>query len=649
MRKFVSNSSKILKALGDENSETTKELDISTTLNTQKVLGMWWDAGADCFTYSLKFTKLNEEVLLGLRTPTKRELLQTLMSIFDPLGLIAFYLVQLKILLQEVWKRKLAWDEQLPINLNEKWKRWVHLLPLVENIQIPRLYSNKLSPNAAEAIELHTFVDASKDAYCAVSFLRIVNESGIDCALVGAKTKVAPIKPLLSIPRLELLAAVLGTRHAKSIGASLTLPIDKRYFWSDSRDVMCWIRSTTRKYLQFVAFRVGEILEDTTKAEWRWVPGKLNVADDGTKWTKLPKFDQNCRWFRGPEFLYTDEGEWPNDLQQSESTEEELHIHFAHSELDPPTQIKPERFSKWCRLVNAQAFSTRYVKKLLAKIKGQSIVGPLTTEELTRAEHTLYKLAQHDCFPNEIATLKASGNVGKSCPIRKLSPYLDGEGLLRVRGRIDKVDGVNFETKRPIILPGRHKVTELVINNFHRLYLHRNHEIVLNELNQRFHILALRKLIKGVASKCQTCKVRKARPIVPQMGDLPIARLSPGLRCFSYTGVDYFGPMYVTVKRSIEKRWGVLFTCLTVRAIHIEIAPSLSTDSCILCVRNFTNLRGTPIEFRSDNGTCFKAADKELRREFEKLDKFSRASQERTPLGHLIHRLLPISVAHGRG
>lgn len=222
LRKFISNSADVLEALGDNNDQSSKDLNVNPTLATQRVLGMWWDANSDRFTYSLKFTKFNEEVLLGLRAPTKREMLKTLMSIYDPLGLIAFFLVYLKMLLQEVWETTMAWDEQIPDNLNQKWKKWIALLPSVEKVSIPRLYSSKISPDTAESIELHTFVDASEFAYCAVSYLRITDKNGIECVLVGAKTKVASIKPLLTIPRLELLAAVLGTQLAKSI-------TDKRY------------------------------------------------------------------------------------------------------------------------------------------------------------------------------------------------------------------------------------------------------------------------------------------------------------------------------------------------------------------------------------------------------------------------------------
>jgi len=471
-------------------------------------------------------------------------------------------------------------------------------------------------------------VDASENGYYATCFLRTSDADGIECTLVEAKTKVAPIKPLLTIPRLELLAAVLGTRLASSVGKSLSIPINKRIFWSDSRDVLCWIRSINRKYRQFVAFRVGEILETSKEEEWRFVPGKLNVADDGTKWAKQPNFSPNSRWYKGPEFLYQSEHLWPKDLSKEETTNEEIHVHFPIIKSDPPTNIVPERFSRWSHMVNAQALSTRYVKKLMAKVRKETITGPLKHQELKAAEYTLYKLAQFDCFSEEITTLQKQKQkfgdksyVKKSSSLYRCSPYLDEDGLLRVRGRIDKVKHVKFDTRRPIILPKYHVITKLIVNNYHRMFLHQNNNTVINELRQKYYIPRLRVVLRKVVAECQTCKNKRAKPQVPEMGDLPIARLSPTFRVFTHTGVDFFGPMFVTVNRGVQKRWGVLFTCLTVRAIHIEIAASLDTDSCILCIRNFINIRGTPAEFYSDNGTNMKAADKVLREEFEKIDK----------------------------
>ncbi|XP_053686937.1 uncharacterized protein LOC128736478 [Sabethes cyaneus] len=96
------------------------------------------------------------------------------------------------------------------------------------------------------------------------------------------------------------------------------------------------------------------------------------------------------------------------------------------------------------------------------------------------------------------------------------------------------------------------------------------------------------------------------------MAPLPAARLASFERPFSHIGVDYFGPVMVKVGRSLAKRWVALFTCLTIRAIHLEIAFSLSTESCICCFRRFVGRRGAPLEVYSDNGTNFIGAEKVL-------------------------------------
>lgn len=161
--------------------------------------------------------------------PTKRELLKILMTIFDPLELLSHYLIHLKILIQDVWRSKLDWDDEiLSTDIRNAWNEWFELLPKVESIKIPRLYSSKISPETPRSIELHMFVDASEKAFTAVCYLRIEdNEGDVDCVLVGSKARVAPLK-YMSTPRLELQAGLLGTRLLSSIGEAQTLKIDRR-------------------------------------------------------------------------------------------------------------------------------------------------------------------------------------------------------------------------------------------------------------------------------------------------------------------------------------------------------------------------------------------------------------------------------------
>ncbi|XP_049291179.1 uncharacterized protein LOC125768058 [Anopheles funestus] len=150
---------------------------------------------------------------------------------------------------------------------------------------------------------------------------------------------------------LELQAAVIGARFAAAIITQHRISVERTFYWTDSRDVVCWLRSDHRRFSQFVAFRVGELLEMTSVQEWRWLSTKMNVADDGTKWQKAPTADPDSRWFRGPEFLWKPECDWPAPEQYPTDTTEEVRLHVMHHTTNTEPWIKLERFSSWNRLL----------------------------------------------------------------------------------------------------------------------------------------------------------------------------------------------------------------------------------------------------------------------------------------------------------
>lgn len=143
---------------------------------------------------------------------------------------------------------------------------------------------------------------------------------------------------------------------------------------------------------------------------------------------------------------------------------------------------------------------------------------------------------------------------------------------------------------------------------------HQLTDATIAAIRAMYWVPQLRVLVRTEIRKCQTCRVRNAAPSVPILGQLPIDRLTPYLRPFTNTGLDYFGPVEVTIGRRREKRWVALFTCMSVRAVHLEIATNLSTDACLVCIRNLCNLRGVPALIRCDNGTNFVGARNELNR-----------------------------------
>lgn len=179
---------------------------------------------------------------------------------------------------------------------------------------------------------IHTMTDASQLAYAAVSYVRYEYEDGeMAVRFVAAKAKVAPTKAT-SIPRLELMGAVLGLRMSRKVSELLQIPSENCTFWTDSEDVICWIQGQSRRYKTFVANRVSEIHQKSNPRQWRHVPTKLNCADDATRGLHAKELTIDHRWFSGPEFLYLDQQHWP----QKKRTKEEERSEDCLAEIAKP-------------------------------------------------------------------------------------------------------------------------------------------------------------------------------------------------------------------------------------------------------------------------------------------------------------------------
>lgn len=234
----------------------------------------------------------------------------------------------------------------------------------------------------------------------------------------------------------------------------------------------------------------------------------------------------------------------------------------------------------------------------------------LTPAALRAGLESCAKVAQKFAYASELRCLSKGKQIGRWSPLRKLSPFLDPNDLLRVGGRL-KHAPMNEDAKHPII--------KLIVSDTHVSRFHSPTERTLYELRASYWIIKGRRTVRAVVTACLECQQRHAKPMAPEMAPLPSCRVTPGQPPFSQIGVDYFGPMHVTVKRSTEKRYGVLYTCLATRAVHIEMASSLDTDSCLMAWRRHVALRGSPKDVWSDNGTNLTACEKELREGLERI------------------------------
>ena len=168
--------------------------------------------------------------------------------------------------------------------------------------------------------------------------------------------------------------------------------------------------------------------------------------------------------------------------------------------------------------------------------------------------------------------------------------------------------------KHPIILDARHAFVKLFLRHTHVKHHHQGIDYLRAKIQERYTILKLRSSLRSIKSNCVLCRMFRAATILPIMADLPVERLAYQSPPFTNTGVNYFGPFYVTVRRTTEKRWGFLVTCLITRAVHVEIVPFTDASLCVMGVKRFVSRRGTPAIIWSENGTNFVARKKNYAR-----------------------------------
>ena len=256
--------------------------------------------------------------------------------------------------MQAIWMSKISWDEVLHDPEFLSWKKWLHDLKFVKECRISRCY--QLKHTQSTSAELHIFSDASSKAYATVDYWRfLLNDGSFHVSCIMSKDRVTPLK-VISIPRLELQAAVLAIRIARMIASEYRIKITRRVFWCDSKSVLQWIRKDPSDFKAFLANRLGEIRESTEISEWKCVPSKENAADDGTR-IAPESLNNDSRWFLGPPFLGKPETQWPIENFQSKHDSDALELLEKSNRvicnlIELPLVIDQVRFSSWIRLVS---------------------------------------------------------------------------------------------------------------------------------------------------------------------------------------------------------------------------------------------------------------------------------------------------------
>ena len=241
------------------------------------------------------------------------------------------------------------------------------------------------------------------------------------------------------------------------------------------------------------------------------------------------------------------------------------------------------------KLVHVIAYIIRFITN--CKANKEKLKDFLSTSGIKNSEEVIINLVQKESF-NEQYTLLLNNEEIKNGRLKELSPFLDENGIIRVGSRLKWVK-IPYEWKHQIILPAKHHITTLIVRKYHNQG-HLGPEYILSNIRRIYWILKGRSVIKQVGRRCILCQRKRTKDIQSKMSDLPFARLEPMKPPFSAIGIDLFGPVMIKQRRERLKRWGVLFSGCTKRAIHLEVVEGYDTDSFIGSFQRFVNRRGKP-------------------------------------------------------
>ncbi len=402
-----------------------------------------------------------------------------------------------------------------------------------------------LKPEGGKWIDAghHVFSDASEQAYGVVAYLRFQMKNNILMSLVMAKSRVATLK-YVTIPRLELCAALMATRLAATITSQLRINIDSTTFHTDSITVMRWINYKHSRFQAYVGNRIGQILRATPE-QWRHVPGRLNPADECSRGLLAADLGPDHRFIRVPDFLRSSPYSWSQcpvlafDVQQRDEEVQRLTwVGLIESAVPDRIYDLILSVSRVTRLIRIVTYVFRFSKMVKTKSLRSFTGGSLSAEEIKISRIFLLKLAQQYDFERDLKDLRAGGGVSKKSKLLSLSPFLDSRDLLCVGGRLENAP-VPLDTRHPLILPPDEKLTALIVDQIYVELLHVSTERALYEARKLYWIIRGRPRIKHVVSMCLMCRRNSSQAHTPQTAPLPLCRLSPGQPACTHTSVDF--------------------------------------------------------------------------------------------------------------
>ncbi|KAK7944841.1 hypothetical protein WMY93_000569 [Mugilogobius chulae] len=653
----------------DEKTEQPKFMILPNQLteDDNKALGLGYTIDDDKLHVmsAVNFSKKKKKMRLGQdllkeevrsQTPdplTRRQLLSQVSGLYDPLGLVtpakqkgailvrrAFQEAKVKYCLEED-----TWDAALSKELREDAIKLLEEYAVLSQLRFTRSLT-PLDP-CAQPIGI-TFSDGSEHAYGAVMYLRWSCSDCVVVRLVESKAKLTPLDHKGDPVKAEMCGAVFAARLKNYFQRHCRIDVEKWFHLVDSQTVLGAIQRESYGYQTFFANRIGEIQSSTNVDDWWWIPGPVNIADIITRGASPELLTEDSEWQSGPKFLLLPEDEWPKKSARDVATQARDNVAKiqkktftavltrTHLKDQDPVQepkrrppagvavrelVEEGRFSDLRKLVKTIALIWRAAKKFRrVKTKDKE------KWEAVESSGVVTVFERRDAF-RDLCLAAQEGVNFPSTTTDRLVVYRDqSSGLLVCGGRVQTF---KEDQKAVPLLPFQAWISTLLAREAHA----EGHEGVagtLLRMRRKAWVVKGRILAQKVVDKCIICKKAKARTCRQIMGDLPEERSSPAAP-FQFTSVDLFGPYHVkddVKKRVTMKVWGVVFCCMSSRAIHVELASALSTESFLLAYQRFAAVRGHPQKIWSDPGTNFIGAKPILKDMYSFLREQDKASLE---------------------
>ena len=731
IRKWVSNSPELLATIPEEDRAPLRNVRSlfgydEEVSDTTKQLGYRYDPVDDLILFDCY------DELLKKNKDDMRSVASLLASLYDPLGLLSPFILGARQILKQMFLIKADWDTPIPIEHMTSWKNWCGQLKFLSSCSFPRYVK---TDSSTEYLVCADASGAIGYGCCAYARTFIKERNTYEVNLLMARSRIAPIAGL-TIPRLELLAAVHGADVAQYIHEELKVDKSRIFCYTDSEIVLYWLQKKPEMLIPWVHNRVKKIVEK--EFEFEYIATNDNPADIASRGCTVKQIIDDKLWRHGPDYWRAERDTWPKSntdfktVKTTEGIKKDMVFSFMHI-ISPPLELtqlpsssivfqsqssnstatkkkqvstqqhESEELHSFDRFIqtpgdkrvarknlstkkrakkgecvpvrteqqhyaetskaitsylrlSTENFCTMYyfmIYRVALLLKAMHVVAHvlcaknkgtphaiLSFEEYElRARDYWIKRAQRTIYAREYECIKRGQSIPLNSPLRSLDPFLQ-EGIMRITGRIEEAPNLPYDTKHQIVLPKQHPFTRALVTNAHQgKMLHVAKDTLHFNIRAQYWILQSKQLINSIVQNCIACSRTNSQRAQQQMGNQPLCKLLLAMP-WMHVGIDLTGTIpirkYLIAQKTklaknfpkhpkmfhpnvpTQKAYIVLFTCMSTRAIHLELVLSNHAEEFLNAFIRFVSVCGMGIKYYSDNAKYFKAADAALKAEMLK-------------------------------